>query len=560
MDAPGPTNEEEIISRTINFNHENKNYILKYILYSSYITFNVNLVDNNEIYESQYSFDEINKMNRYFLICETLKDIYDEISSLISNKKFEINILDNEINLKISLPSQKLKEIIFILKIKNKTFQNEFINLNKRIDNQDRIIREQNIRICSLAFQLNMNIDIIKKYEKKIKELEALINHKNKMKKLNRYKSRDNIIKVDKKKRKVKFNGYKDDTYLNSDNEDAKNDFQQKKNNNKTFNEINKKDLDYSEDSDFDDGSLNKNNNENGEKNKNEKNFHFYGKDYKNIKYKYSNLILKDNYYSIYKRKENNINLVKKNYMKFNKIKYIDLDFKKLDSEINEYSNLDSCSCRMTDNNNKDDKSEEITYEDNNIDNNSENYDTINFNNKNKDNNNKNNIEDDTTEEVSEETITINKLKKLIGGNCNLNLIYQMSRDGNRTNDFHQKVDIKGPTITLFKTNDGYNFGGYTSKSFKSNGGWNKDPDSFLFNFNNLKKFKIKNEAENAIFYGNSSIYGPEFYDILINTGDIQKGTIFPANFLNKIEDLKEGEANFINNDVLVYSVNNIIK
>jgi len=165
--------------------------------------------------------------------------------------------------------------------------------------------------------------------------------------------------------------------------------------------------------------------------------------------------------------------------------------------------------------------------------------------------------EEETSEEYNEEKDTINKLKKLIGRNCNLELLYQMTRDGNRTIDFHKKVDVKGPTITLFSTKDGYNFGGYTSKSFKSNGGWIKDPDSFLFNFNNLSKFKIKNGTENdAIFYGNSAIYGPEFYDILINSGEIQVGKIYPANFINKIEDLKEGGDNFISKEVLVFRVN----
>jgi hypothetical protein len=184
-----------------------------------------------------------------------------------------------------------------------------------------------------------------------------------------------------------------------------------------------------------------------------------------------------------------------------------------------------------------------------------------NFNIKEAMNTKKKNLEEDTSvsasEEPNEEKTIISKLKQLIGRNCHLDLIYQMQRDGNRTIDFHKKVDIKGPTIVLFKTIDGYNFGGYTSKSFKSSGGWIKDPDSFLFNLNKLSKFKIKNGSENAaIFYGNATKYGPEFYDILVNTGEIQNGTIFPANFLNKLNDLKEGEAEFTCNDVLVYRVN----
>jgi len=46
------------------------------------------------------------------------------------------------------------------------------------------------------------------------------------------------------------------------------------------------------------------------------------------------------------------------------------------------------------------------------------------------------------------------KLKKLIGRNCELQLLYQMKRDGNSCATFHEKVDNQGPTITLFETQD----------------------------------------------------------------------------------------------------------
>ena len=230
-----------------------------------------------------------------------------------------------------------------------------------------------------------------------------------------------------------------------------------------------------------------------------------------------------------------------------------DLKYKKIVCKNIEYINIEENSCNTEDMNpvRHEDYGSDIIRKRANK----------NFNIKEAMNTKKKNLEEDTSvsasEEPNEEKTIISKLKQLIGRNCHLDLIYQMQRDGNRTIDFHKKVDIKGPTIVLFKTIDGYNFGGYTSKSFKSSGGWIKDPDSFLFNLNKLSKFKIKNGSENpAIFYGNATKYGPEFYDILVNTGEIQHGTIFPANFLNKLDDLKEGEAEFTCNDVLVYRVN----
>ena len=124
-----------------------------------------------------------------------------------------------------------------------------------------------------------------------------------------------------------------------------------------------------------------------------------------------------------------------------------------------------------------------------------------------------------------------------------------MKTDGNLCETFHKKVDNQGPTITLFETEDGYKFGGYTSKSFNDSGGWIKDSDSFLFNFLNNKIFPIKNPDYDAIFLGKS--YGPDFNDIV----NVKKGRIDVCVFINKIEDLKGGDKNFINKNVSVYKV-----
>ena len=130
-----------------------------------------------------------------------------------------------------------------------------------------------------------------------------------------------------------------------------------------------------------------------------------------------------------------------------------------------------------------------------------------------------------------------------------------METDGNLCETFHKKVDNQGPTITLFETEDGYKFGGYTSKSFNNKGNiWIKDSDSFLFNFLNNKIFPIKNPNYEAIFLDNTN-YGPEFYDILNNCGDIKIGAIRTGNFINKIEDLKGGDSKFISKNVSVYKV-----
>ena len=645
MDAPAPSNEDEselTESNATNFSQENKNYTLKHSLSPTNIIFDL-LLDNKEIYEKQYTFNEIVKMNRYFLICESLKDIYDELSSLIDNKKFSIYLQNNEILLRFSLPSQKLKEVDFVLIKKNKLAQEDVSNLNERIDKQDKVIRNQNIRICSLEYQLNNNNEVVKNLEDKLKKLEAfLYENINRNKdisdsKKNMFKiddNKNNVIKVNSNKYKIKSvnkeeedisdditesnnmsnahienKNIKNSINIQDNNNIIKKDVKEEKNERKD--KMNNISIDSNEDENNNDEDINddkdKENNNDEESNNNEENDEEEDSvenkiNNNNVNNNVGNKIIEDN-----RNGEITIGLNYNDNKNKNSIKEKENNNEKECDSIEENSNNEETNFNKEDDSyfgdkdiihNKEDNIEESSYTmDNNIDYDISGYKKIickkyiNFEESsyNTEDNvhiirhedyksssimkitkknyipdedvniNISNLEEDFSVSVNEneENIIINKLKKIIGRNCSLDLIYQMTRDGNRTIDFHKKADIKSPTLVLFKTNDGYNFGGYTSKSFKSSGGWIKDPDSFLFNLNNMNKFKIKNGSESsAIFYGNASKYGPEFYDILINSGEVQYGTIYPSNFLDKVEDLKEGEADFTCIDVLVYRVN----
>ena len=530
MDKSHPLNGNKIDTKTINFSYDNIDYILKQSLDSKFITFDINSMNNEEVYENKYTFDEITNINRYFIICESIKDVYDEIFSLIENKKFTINLLNNdnnEMNLKIFLPSQKLKEIDFKLKLKNNKKCSEIIKLRKRIDNQDKVIREQNIRICSLEFMLNNTTNLIKSLEEKIKQLECLIN----LNFSNIKKNKD--IKIKRNIMPFKKSNKKNDNSSENNNSEENNNYNNFKSNIKEDNNIeeqkNDRNIDIRNDNNDNNNNYEGNYIEN-KINKNEKKeSNKLGKKKSNINKQLDCIIEEESN----KNNEGNNSEEESNYnyISENNYEYVNMDYKNIENNSIECSNL-----------------EFTNYDENSC---------INEKDKNEEDYDNNDEEEETSEEYNEEKDLINKLKKIIGRKCNLKLIYKMTRDGNRTKDFHKKADIKGPTITLFRTNDGYSFGGYTSKSFRSNGGWIKDPDSFLFNLNKLDKFKIKNGTENdAVFYGNSSIYGPEFYDIMINPGEIIAGRIYPANFINRIEDLKGGEDNFISKEVLVFRVN----
>ena len=102
-------------------------------------------------------------------------------------------------------------------------------------------------------------------------------------------------------------------------------------------------------------------------------------------------------------------------------------------------------------------------------------------------------------------------LKNWINSNKKIEaqLLYKKSRDGDQISKFHELCDNKGPTLTIFKTEDG-NIGGiYTPLSWDDHTGWKNDLDTFMFNLNKSEKCKkLKNEC--SIYLGKN--YGPWIY------------------------------------------------
>ena len=48
------------------------------------------------------------------------------------------------------------------------------------------------------------------------------------------------------------------------------------------------------------------------------------------------------------------------------------------------------------------------------------------------------------------------------------NLLYQISRDGDRISTFYNKVKNKCSTLILIKSKSGYKFGGYTTQTWEN--------------------------------------------------------------------------------------------
>ena len=92
----------------------------------------------------------------------------------------------------------------------------------------------------------------------------------------------------------------------------------------------------------------------------------------------------------------------------------------------------------------------------------------------------------------------IKLLKNWINPNKTLKseLLYRLSRDGKELLKFHKLCDDKGPTLTLFQTDDGNKGGIYTPLSWDIKSEYKKDKETFMFNLNKNEKYKMIDEKK----------------------------------------------------------------
>ena len=88
-------------------------------------------------------------------------------------------------------------------------------------------------------------------------------------------------------------------------------------------------------------------------------------------------------------------------------------------------------------------------------------------------------------------------LKKWINkDNIKIELLYRLSRDGDKTSKFHELCDNQGPTLTLFHTFDGNKVGFFTPLEWDKKSEWKHDMNTFLFSLNQNKKYDKINEQD----------------------------------------------------------------
>ena len=107
-------------------------------------------------YEQQFSLENIKKLGKYFLMCESISDVLISLETNIQNKnKIELLEETNEINLIIPLNHPLCPQIIFNIKQKKKDISELMNEIYNIINNQQNEINKLNNEIYKLNNEIN---------------------------------------------------------------------------------------------------------------------------------------------------------------------------------------------------------------------------------------------------------------------------------------------------------------------------------------------------------------------------------------------------------------------
>lgn len=184
MEIAPPVNEMK--SKKIDFNYDNQNYSLN-LSYLLNIKISINCIDKRTNYYNEYSLEQIKNINKYFLMCDTINEVVDELTNNIKDN-INVSYRDDNLILKILLPSIKNREAEFILNKEKNSLEDEINFLNEKVNEQEKIIKEQNIKIEKQEEDIKSLKDITSSLQKKVLFLESILSKKENKIKLNEEK------------------------------------------------------------------------------------------------------------------------------------------------------------------------------------------------------------------------------------------------------------------------------------------------------------------------------------------------------------------------------------
>ena len=168
MDAPSPGKDMQEKKFNLVLNEKNYNLIFSYT--KNDLIIKCEDLDEKEIYSQSLSYESITKDSRYFLMCDTIFDIMNELSDLVSDNKVSISKNTSNLIVNFQLSSHKFKEAIFTLFYKEKMKVDEIGILNKRIEEHKKEIEEHKKEIEEHKKEIKDQKKEIEEHKKEIEE------------------------------------------------------------------------------------------------------------------------------------------------------------------------------------------------------------------------------------------------------------------------------------------------------------------------------------------------------------------------------------------------------
>jgi len=149
----------------------------------------------------------------------------------------------------------------------------------------------------------------------------------------------------------------------------------------------------------------------------------------------------------------------------------------------------------------------------------------------------------------------LKSLSKEMGG-----LLYQASKDGKSSSNFHSRCDSKGSSITIVETESGNMFGGYSSTSWSSSASYRQSSGAFLFRLRpSMERYSLKSSSQAIYTHPN---YGPTFgsgHDLYIrDCFGVSICYTNPSSYYMSSYALNNGEHNFRIKDYAVVRVKSL--
>ena len=167
--APKPINIQKSKNvKTLNLKSDkNNDYEIQLYVYENNLIFEgqtQNAIPQKN-YKRIYSFEDAQK-NKYFLICENINEIYDEILSQISQ---------NEKEVKISEKNEKVNTLILTIPLNTKKIKECFFEIDEVVNNTNDKINELYSIVNNLTNEVKNLKEKNQKLEERVEEMEKLL-------------------------------------------------------------------------------------------------------------------------------------------------------------------------------------------------------------------------------------------------------------------------------------------------------------------------------------------------------------------------------------------------